>query len=65
MSNRTISPAEQELNAIRLKNYERTKDMTASERANYLHKKVEDGLRRHGYKSVPIAGTGAKRVVRA
>jgi hypothetical protein len=58
------SPVEQELNAIRLKNYERTKDMTTSERADYLHKKVEDGLRRHGYKLVPIDSTGASRLVR-
>jgi hypothetical protein len=64
MSSQTISPVEQELDAIRLKNYERTKDMTASERVDYLHKKVEDGLRQSGYALVPTGDNGGMRLVR-
>jgi hypothetical protein len=64
MSKTTSNPVEDELNAIRIELYEKTKNMTTSERADYLHKKVEDGLRRHGYKLVPIDSTGASRLVR-
>jgi hypothetical protein len=64
MSSQIISPVEQELNAIRLKNYEKTKDMTTSERIDYLHKKVESGLRQSGYALVPTDDKGAMRLVR-
>jgi hypothetical protein len=64
MSNQTISPVEQELDAIRIKLYEETKDMTTSERVTYLRKKAEDGLRASGYKYVPTSDKGTKRLVR-
>jgi hypothetical protein len=64
MSKQTISPVEQELNAIRLKNYEKTKDMTTSERVDYLHKKVEDGLRQSGYTLVPVGDNGEMQLIR-
>jgi hypothetical protein len=66
MSDQTkISPVENEFDAIRIKLYEKTKNMTTSERVAYTHKLAEDTVRDHGYKFVPVDNTGAKRVVRA
>ena len=45
------SDLEQELNAIRIKLYEQTKDMTTQERVAFLNKKAIDGLTRHGIKA--------------
>jgi hypothetical protein len=58
------NPVEDELDAIRIKLYEETKNMTTSERVAYMKKKAEDGLRRHGYKLIPIDDSGASRLVR-
>ena len=64
MSKMTGNPVEDELNAIRIKLYEETKDMTSAEQVAYMSKKAEDGLRRRGYKLVPVDSTGAARLVR-
>jgi hypothetical protein len=64
MSNQTISPVEQELNAIRIELYEETKDMTTSERVSYLNQLAEDTVLKHGYKFVPVGDKGARRLVR-
>ena len=64
MSSQTISPVEQELDAIRIKLYEETKNMTTSERVAYMHKKAEDSLHAAGYKYVPVGDKGNMRIVR-
>jgi hypothetical protein len=44
------NPVEDELDAIRIKLYEQTKDMTSEERVAYFNKMVKDGLAKHGIK---------------
>jgi hypothetical protein len=39
-------------------------DKGYAEQAAYMNKKAEDGLRRHGYRLVPVENTGAARLVR-
>jgi len=41
---------EQELNAIRIKLYEQTKNMTTDDRVAFLSQMAKDGLARHGIK---------------
>ena len=41
-------PIEDELDAIRIKLYEQTKDMTTRERVEFFNKKAREGLARHG-----------------
>lgn len=65
MMSKTISnPIEDELNAIRIKLYEETKDMSSAEQVRFMRKKARDGLHRHGYKIVPVDDTGAVRLDR-
>jgi hypothetical protein len=64
MSKTTSNPIEDELDAIRIKLYEATKDMSPADQVAYMRKKAEDGVRRHGYELVPIDSTGAARLVR-
>jgi hypothetical protein len=53
------SPVEDELNAIRIKLHEQTKDMTTQERVAFFNKMAQEGLARHGikthYGTVPAA----------
>jgi hypothetical protein len=44
------NPVEDELNAIRIKLYEQTKDMTTQEQTAFFHKMAQEGLARHGIK---------------
>jgi len=44
------SQAEDELNAIRIKLYMQTKDMTSDEQVAFFSKLARDGLARHGIK---------------
>jgi hypothetical protein len=46
-----INRVEEELNAIRVKLYEQTKDMTVQEQTAFFHKMAQDGLARHGIKA--------------
>lgn len=64
MSKTMGNPVETELNAIRIKLYEATKDMSSADQVTYMRKKAADGLRRHGYKLVPVDSTGTSRLVR-
>ena len=38
------------LNAIRIKLYEQTKDMTSEEQVEFLNRMADEGLARHGIK---------------
>ena len=42
---------EQELNIIRIKLYEQTKDMTSQEQIIFFNNMVKEGLARHGIKA--------------
>jgi hypothetical protein len=42
------NPVEDELNAIRIKLYEQTKDMTSSEQTAFFSDMVKEGFARHG-----------------
>ena len=42
---------EQEINIIRIKLYEQTKDMTSQEQTTFFNKMVKEGLARHGIKA--------------
>ena len=44
------NPVEDELNAIRIKLYEQTKDMTSEEQVEFFSKTAKEGLARHGIK---------------
>jgi hypothetical protein len=45
------NPIEAELNAIRIKLYEQTKDMTTQEQTAFLSKMAKEGLEKHGIKA--------------
>jgi len=52
MSSQTkFNTVEDEINAIRIKLYEQTKDMTTQERVDFLNKIVKEGLERYGIKA--------------
>ena len=44
------NPVEDEIDAIRIKLYEQTKDMTVSEQTAFFRKMVQEGIERHGIK---------------
>jgi hypothetical protein len=48
MSKLINNPIEDEIDAIRIKLYEATKDMTTSERVAFMKREVAEGLKRHG-----------------
>ena len=52
---KTPSTIEQEINAIRLKIYEETKDMTIQERVEYINKFGEEAAQKYGFKRVARA----------
>ncbi|MDR1132504.1 MAG: hypothetical protein LBL15_08815 [Oscillospiraceae bacterium] len=56
----TNNPVEDELNAIRIKLYEQTKDMMTQERVAFFNKMAQERFARHGIK----ANYGAVPVVR-
>jgi hypothetical protein len=45
------NPVEDELNAIRIKLNEQTKDMTSEEQVEFFSKMAKEGLARHGIKA--------------
>ena len=51
------SKIEQEVDTIRLKIYERTKDMTREELSEYYRKVEEEASRKYGFKFVESANT--------
>ncbi|MDR3365065.1 MAG: hypothetical protein LBS91_09030 [Clostridiales Family XIII bacterium] len=55
------NPIEDELNAIRVKLYEQTKDMTTPEQTAFFHKMAQDGLARHGIKAKYADPVSARR----
>jgi hypothetical protein len=60
-----IDPIEDELDAIRIKLYEKTKDMTTGERVRFLNKSAEDALRRHGIKAKMVSLADNNNTARA
>ncbi|MDR1328254.1 MAG: hypothetical protein LBK23_01475 [Oscillospiraceae bacterium] len=52
------NPFEDELDSIRIKLYEQTKDMTRHERVTFFHDMAKEGFERHGltprYANLPI-----------
>jgi hypothetical protein len=49
-----IDPLEAEIDAIRIKLYEKTKGMTADEEADYFNRRTRDILKAHGLTNVKI-----------
>ena len=49
---RTLSPIEQEVNQIRLKIHEKTKDMTPEQLTEYYRKSGEISSKKYGFKIV-------------
>jgi len=52
---RKIHPIEQEVNEIRLRIYEETKDMTHEEFDEYFHVKGEAAAKKYGFKIIASA----------
>ena len=50
-----INPIEQEINQIRLRIYEKTKDMTPAELTEYYRKSGEESAKKYGFKIVESA----------
>ena len=51
---------EDELDAIRLKLYEQTKDMTTSERVAFFNNSAEQALKKYGIKTVQMESVKRK-----
>jgi hypothetical protein len=49
--NKKHDPLEEELNAIRVKLYEQTKDMTTQEQTDFFNNRGREILARHGIKA--------------
>jgi hypothetical protein len=64
MSKLLNNPVEDELDAIRIKLYEETKNMTTGERVAYIKKRAENAVSKHGYKFVSVDDNGGMRLVR-
>ncbi len=54
-------PFEDELDAIRIKLYEQTKDMTATERVTYVNSRAKEILKAHGIKAVYMDTAGTMK----
>ncbi|MCL1809812.1 MAG: hypothetical protein FWG42_08655 [Clostridiales bacterium] len=52
---KAISKIEQEVNQIRLVTYEKTKDMTPAQLADYYKKSTEATIQRYGFKVIASA----------
>jgi hypothetical protein len=52
---------EQEINQIRLMIYEKTKDMTNSQRTEYYKQSTEETIRKYGFKVVENASGSMRR----
>jgi len=61
---RTPNTIEDEIDRIRLKIYEETKDMTPEQRAERRNHKVEASVKRMGYKFVVVNPKGYMRLVK-
>lgn len=56
---KTINTIEQEVDKIRLRIYEKTKDMTPAQLTEYFKKSGENSAKKYGFKI--ITGTNKKR----
>jgi len=61
---RTPNTIEDEINQIRLKIYEETKDMTSAQITEYYSKSAEAAFKRIGYKMVVINPQGHRKLVK-
>jgi len=61
---KTPNTIEDEIDRIRLKIYEETKDMTSAQRVENTRKKSEAFVKRMGYKFVVINPQGHRRLVK-
>ena len=52
---KTISPIEQEINQIRLKIHEKTKDMTPAQVSEYYRQRTEATIKKYGFKVLASA----------
>ena len=52
---KTISKVEQEVNQIRLKAYEKTKDMTPAQLCEYYRQSTETTIKKYGFKVISNA----------
>ena len=59
---KTISNIEREINQIRLKIYEKTKDMTPSQLTEYYKKSGEASAKKYGFKIVANAKEKARMI---
>ena len=64
MNNTTIyNPVEDELNAIRIKIYEQTKDMTSEEQVDYFSTRTREAFAKYGIKSPIVVAPIVQRTV--
>jgi hypothetical protein len=63
MNTRTSNPIEDEINAIRIKLYEQTKDMTTDERVAFFNDRAKEGLAKHGIKARYVTAPVVRRQV--
>ena len=61
---KTLNTIEKDLDQIRLKIYEKTKDMTSAQITDYYSKSAEAAFNRIGYKRVVINSQGHMRLVK-
>ena len=52
---KTISPIEQEVNQIRLRIYEQTKDMTPTQVSEFYRQRTDDTIKKYGFKVIASA----------
>ena len=52
---KTTNTIEREINATRVKIYERTKDMTPKQRVEYYQNKTADTIKKYGFKVIASA----------
>jgi len=57
---KTISDIEQEVNKIRLEIYEKTKDMTPAQIADYYRKSTDATIEKYGFRVIDSAKTNKK-----
>ncbi|MDR0883626.1 MAG: hypothetical protein LBN05_03340 [Oscillospiraceae bacterium] len=60
-SNSKISPVEQELDAIRVRIYEKTKDMTSQEQVDFFNKRTREAFAQYGVKSKIVSAAIVQR----
>jgi hypothetical protein len=55
------NPVEDELDAIRIKIYERTKDMSSAEQVEYFNRRTREAFAKYGIKSKIVSAPIVKR----